>query len=494
MCGLVGFNGKNNFDKAKIEHLLLANMTRGVDSTGVYNGEDLLKDEDPAYIFLSKNKIRPTNIFIGHDRKTTSGKTNKSNAHPFEIDGIVGAHNGTLNNDHVVCKKLGWSWSDKDYSVDSEVLIKAIAENKLKDILKDTVGAIALIWHDKTDPNKLYCYRNTERPLYRGTIDGEGIYISSLEASLEAIGCKGIKEIREYTIYEFEDGKVTRTTNKVRTKARTGTTTTFYNESFKNKSINNYGSKHVTYDDLEDNVEPGDLVKCSKWYAGNKVTLDCHYIVAKVPGYSNKIISIYNDDNDIESIHSMYLEEENDIIAGDIVVPERVPDKLAKEKNIDKKKAYFVVQVEKNAHPTIANKSTDVIYIMTSDSQQVGLSKTCFREATSFEIQELRDESKEVFKDNDFDDDDIKDLIDDTYHCSSNYIINAVEEIKNKVSYLKDIIKANFYVDSDDISIEQINDILLDIDVIEEDVLQDSIIVLDNEKEDEKKEDVKKNN
>ena len=53
-CGLIGYSGKKNFNKDKINLVMLWNsFERGRDSTGIYSPKNnLIKEADPAAKFL----------------------------------------------------------------------------------------------------------------------------------------------------------------------------------------------------------------------------------------------------------------------------------------------------------------------------------------------------------------------------------------------------------------------------------------------------------
>src|SRR5690606_12775739 len=87
----------------------------------------------------------------------------------------------------------------KDYNTDSQVLAKAInrdlktTENP-DDVLKifyNYEGAVATLYYD-SNTDLMYAFRDSQRPLYYGLVNG-GMYISSLEYTLNIIGCKNIK-------------------------------------------------------------------------------------------------------------------------------------------------------------------------------------------------------------------------------------------------------------------------------------------------------------
>lgn len=207
MCGMCGYSGSKDFDVEKMKMLMLANMTRGVHSTGMFNNGTISKLADNAIEFLAEEEIIPGIIFMGHDRHATIGnKSNVDNAHPFRYGTIVGQHNGTLRNHWKMLRDQGFYM--KDYDVDSQVLVSLINEDKeeLK-VFQELEGAAAVIWHDTDHNNRLYVYRNSERPLFRGMI-GDGMYVSSIELSLKMIGCEKIQSFKENYIYCIEDGKI----------------------------------------------------------------------------------------------------------------------------------------------------------------------------------------------------------------------------------------------------------------------------------------------
>jgi len=213
MCGMTGFSGENNFDIDKIKILMLANMTRGVHSSGLYNTGAIFKEGGNAIELLGKYSLIPEKIFLGHDRHATVGaKGDAKNAHPFKYGTIIGQHNGTLTNHWMLGRNAGFNMTD--YDVDSQILISLIEKDKDKlKVLQEFEGAAALIWHDEDYPDRIYCFRNEKRPLYRGMI-GKDMYISSIELSLDLIGCKKIQEFKERYVYTIENGKIINTSQR----------------------------------------------------------------------------------------------------------------------------------------------------------------------------------------------------------------------------------------------------------------------------------------
>jgi len=270
MCGLTGFSGSSKFRPDKIKMLMLANMTRGVHATGMFVNGEITKEADDAITFFASHELEADKIFIGHDRAATIGnKTNPKNAHPFQYGTTVGVHNGTLKNHWDLVKKNGKEW--KDFDVDSQVLIWLLDKNKDFKVLQEFEGAAAIIWHDTDVPNRLYVFRNEDRPLFRG-YRKEGMYISSIEDSLKLIGCERVQSFKTQYLYVIEDGEINIKESKrivVRKKS-------FVNDYIRNKDRNNNrstsgGSSSYSIDKRCDwvkrtsNIDTGLFIK-DKWY------------------------------------------------------------------------------------------------------------------------------------------------------------------------------------------------------------------------------------
>lgn len=181
MCGLVGIAGALQYpDEFTMKRLLLSDYFRGPDSTGMAairtNGD----------IFVSKIASNPINLydmghfkaalngsasraFIGHNRLKTRGMISDVNAHPFHVDHIVGAHNGTLKYSSV--KSIETELGEK-FDVDSIALFNGIAKLGVEKTIKMCEegatyqeGAWALTWFDKNE-GTLNFLRNKHRPLF----------------------------------------------------------------------------------------------------------------------------------------------------------------------------------------------------------------------------------------------------------------------------------------------------------------------------------------
>lgn len=217
MCGLVGFSGKTPFNKEKINLLMLWNsFERGKDSTGIYTPKNgIIKDITQASKFLIDKTFEEDNIFIGHVRAKTKGANLIKNAHPFLEGNITLAHNGTLKNDYDILKK--YDLNHQYHDVDSHVICSVLGKEKNFKVLSEIDGGAAFIILDIENPNTLFVFRNSERPLFKGTYDGN-MYISSISESLEMIGCKNIKEFKEQYLYTIINGLIQGNPKKIANK------------------------------------------------------------------------------------------------------------------------------------------------------------------------------------------------------------------------------------------------------------------------------------
>lgn len=226
MCGIVAYSGKTGFDKNKVKILFLYNESRGEQAAGIYSNEGELDFKDRVFKTLGKasEKLLPsynfveTTAMIGHTRKSSTGASDDiRNVHPFVFDNVIGVHNGTFSNYSEVRNAFEM---DKDrFPVDSKVLYGLIDEtNDEQTAVGYFEGGAALVFVKKDDPDTLHVYRNSERPLFRGTCkDANGdnqIYISSIREALSAIECSNIKEFTEGMFYTITNGKVICTNKK----------------------------------------------------------------------------------------------------------------------------------------------------------------------------------------------------------------------------------------------------------------------------------------
>jgi len=208
MCGLCGVYGFISADEKRVfASLQLFSQLRGRDSTGlavlpftpsgsakIFKGlggvESLVVNNKDAFDQKNWNLNLATNgvCLIGHHRHATSGSINEESAHPFDLDNIVGCHNGTIH-DYSIVDLPSYS---KDL-IDSQIILKEIDGGRpLNEIIKDVKGAWALVWWDKSTSTLNMC-RNEERSLHIAiTKDNRSLFWASepwmLDVSLRRAG------------------------------------------------------------------------------------------------------------------------------------------------------------------------------------------------------------------------------------------------------------------------------------------------------------------
>lgn len=158
-----------------MEALLVANQSRGTDSTGIASiqptGEyDIIKDVLSAEKFVNTDIIGKTlrkqiPLTIGHTRMTSMGNdVVKENAHPFVEGNIIGAHNGVINN---------YMELDGTVRVDSQAVFRMLDEypDGMDWVFQQVSGSCTLTWWDARDPNAMYLVSHLN-PLNVGIVSG----------------------------------------------------------------------------------------------------------------------------------------------------------------------------------------------------------------------------------------------------------------------------------------------------------------------------------
>lgn len=208
MCGIFGWQWRQQSVPTRDKRIVLATMlgdrndNRGGKSWGwcatpttqrpdfaISRGLDLIVSQAPAMATFSS--------LMGHTRQPTTGAVIKENSHPFEIGGIIGAHNGMVSN----WRELEHKYQErKKFAVDSMHIFAHLDEGKNTEELQ-CYGAIEWIEREREPDHFLLCKLS-----YSGDLEiartPHGIVWSSTKAALEAA-----LEAAEITITTYLDVK-----------------------------------------------------------------------------------------------------------------------------------------------------------------------------------------------------------------------------------------------------------------------------------------------
>jgi len=274
MCGIIGFSGKNgqNFNIEKIKILFLYNESRGEDSCGIWSPKNKIVKVlgKASEKIVLNNDLVVDKLLIGHTKKGSFGYSKTINtSHPFESEKTVYVHNGTLTDVYATGRIFDMEYSQ--ITVDSLLIGKAFDKYDCdpKLAMGCLSGVANILMNIKSSENSLFVYKHKERPLFRGDSE-EGMYISSIEDSLKAIGCTKIKEFSDGYWYEINDGKianhlVVKMKEYVSTTRTSGNVNTYYSDlpkngswvklkpgvNYKGVSPNLYYKSTVSYDNKE---------------------------------------------------------------------------------------------------------------------------------------------------------------------------------------------------------------------------------------------------
>jgi glucosamine 6-phosphate synthetase-like amidotransferase/phosphosugar isomerase protein len=260
ICGLVGCAGKIlAAHENALKQLLIVDSLRGAHSTGVASVSNswdvsLVKEPTlPHYLFGTKEFrdafLKMNKVIIGHNRFATQGAINKDNAHPYEFQHIVGAHNGTLTSMHRLPEHKG-------FEVDSQALLYSINVHGSEAVADKIHGAFALTWYDKRDKT-LHFWRNNQRPLWICYLENKDtIFWASEKGMLEFVldrnnlKHEGMFELPIDNEYIYSVDAVNNLSESLMVAKRDSYTPPVYS--------GNYGKYRVNYNNWDDWYEKAD--------------------------------------------------------------------------------------------------------------------------------------------------------------------------------------------------------------------------------------------
>lgn len=179
MCGIYGIMGQGilDTDLQVLKQLARCSVVRGEDGAGMFQGAAYHKTanytvektaQEISYLLWYHERAKGgdrtlfnstvDNFFCGHVRAATKGLINDKNSHPFNLDTLVGMHNGTLEYS---------DYNPGKNETDSEMMFKDMEKRGIKKVLAglSKKSAYAVVIFDKVKKEFIFA-RNDQRPLF----------------------------------------------------------------------------------------------------------------------------------------------------------------------------------------------------------------------------------------------------------------------------------------------------------------------------------------
>jgi len=214
MCGIFGWNLSKaserilDADKKKglAELLSTINDRRGGDSWGYYG---YIKGQEDFVLQKGLGKIEPQteglleySVLMAHCRNATTGEVTVENAHPFQVENIIGAHNGCIYNHDELNTKY-----NRECKVDSEHIIHHI-KNGLE--LKEIIGYGSVQWINLLESKeKVYLLKQSQSARVAKLLDENENAVGTIWSSLiQEVYTFLDKHNIAYIDFEFKEGPV----------------------------------------------------------------------------------------------------------------------------------------------------------------------------------------------------------------------------------------------------------------------------------------------
>lgn len=198
MCGCVGVAGNIGYKEEKVfRTLLMLDTLRGRHSTGAASMQKTVSGDKVFQVVKdSVNGVQFTEskpftdmlakkhyILLGHNRHATQGAIIQDNAHPFEFDNVIGAHNGSL--------AYGWKSAFHDSLqrvVDSEAIYSEMNHSDAATVWGKLNGPATLTWINKREGTVNFI-RNKDRPLFWTTANQGKTLVWASEPWMLHVAC-----------------------------------------------------------------------------------------------------------------------------------------------------------------------------------------------------------------------------------------------------------------------------------------------------------------
>lgn len=234
MCGIFGMNMP---DATLPERLVvLSVLASNMDRRGDQSWGAVAWAEDKALVRKCVGSITGASVMplaqwgnvMGHTRLATTGAVSARNAHPFAIAGVLGVHNGMVDNH----RALGATWAS-DHECDSEIIFHGIARQETHAVsaygavaflryagrpdFEGKTGARSIQRHVRLVDNRPHLARFNDGQLsaarvYRGDVALGIVYASTWAAVAEACAMSGLRaeeyKIAQGRLYRIESGEL----------------------------------------------------------------------------------------------------------------------------------------------------------------------------------------------------------------------------------------------------------------------------------------------
>ncbi len=218
-CGIFGIY--NHPEAANLTYLgLYALQHRGQEASGIvtYDGQHFYQEKEVGLVadIFSEDRLKRLkgSAAIGHNRYSTTGKSNLENVQPILVNYALGTlsmvHNGNLVNADILRDELEAYGSIFQSSMDSEVIIHQIAHSRQKYLVDRIVeslsrvrGAYSLIFLSEQgmigvrDPHGV-------RPLSLGKVK-DGYVLASETCTFDLIEAEFIRDIEPGEVVQITD-------------------------------------------------------------------------------------------------------------------------------------------------------------------------------------------------------------------------------------------------------------------------------------------------
>ncbi len=216
LCGIVGIFGEPGGKNVKVfTDMLQMDVIRGWDSTGIAVVDkkgtwEYTKNVGLPQVILSDHQVKhgmlghkrgPAQMLIlGHNRAATKGGVSIDNAHPFEHNGIILVHNGTLFNWESIQQG-----AEQRFPTDSEAICWHISKHGVASMYEKMDGAAMLVWWDD-EHGRLNFLSNGKRSFLYGYTEGRKQLVFASEAWFIKGACKRNQmELEDDKLYKVDD-------------------------------------------------------------------------------------------------------------------------------------------------------------------------------------------------------------------------------------------------------------------------------------------------